>query len=78
MRYSIESQSPEGNWFSINAQTGEMKLEEELDYEQLTQISVGIMAEDQAQGKRKSPFGSYLNFNNQRSDVLICFVLFFP
>ena len=59
VRYSIESQSPEGNWFSINSQTGEMKLEEELDYEQLTQVSVGVVAEDQAQGKNTTLNGPY-------------------
>ena len=52
VRYSIESQSPEGIWFSINARTGEMKLEKALDYEQVTQISVGVMAEDEAQGNK--------------------------
>ena len=52
VQYRIEFQSPEGNWFSVDSRTGEMKLEEELDYEQLTQITVGVIAEDQAEGKQ--------------------------
>ncbi len=48
--YSIVSQSPEGNWFRVDKQSGEMKLVKELDYEKLTQISVVVEAEDQAQG----------------------------
>ncbi len=50
VRYTIESQSPEGDWFSVNSETGDMKLLEDLDYEQLTQISVSVVAEDQDPG----------------------------
>lgn len=48
IKYEIVSQSPvEKTWFTINANTGELKVTQSIDYEEIKQISLIVKASDQ-------------------------------
>ena len=48
VKYVITAQSPSGNFFSIDEDTGELHSEAEIDYEVVERISVTVRATDQA------------------------------
>ncbi len=48
VRYRLAASEDEEPWFSVDALSGQLKVLRDLDYETLKQISVGIVAEDQA------------------------------
>jgi protocadherin-16/23 len=48
VKYEIVSQSPDGNWFSIEPVSGFFKIHQEIDFEAMSQVSVVVKAEDQA------------------------------
>jgi protocadherin-16/23 len=47
IRYRIKSMSPNGDYFTIDAVTGELKTKSQLDHEQLKEMSIIIEASDQ-------------------------------
>ena len=46
--YSIESQSPDGMWFSVRESTGVIYTEQSIDHEEMPQVSLIIKATDRA------------------------------
>ena len=51
VKYSIESQSPNAEWVTIDANTGFIYTKAEFDYEATTEISVVVKAMDQPTGE---------------------------
>lgn len=46
--FEILSQSPDGDWFSIERETGFLRIDNVIDYEETQEISIVVKAEDQA------------------------------
>ncbi len=47
IKYHIMSQSPNSDWFTIDSNTGVLKVNRPINYEEITQVSVVVMAADQ-------------------------------
>ena len=57
VQYEIKSQSPDGDWFSIEKNNGHLSVKSDIDYESTPQISVVVEASDQPQnpeGRQRS------------------------